>query len=103
MVPPPDAPISSRRPSPWGWIVAAVVMVAVAYPLSIGPFLWLWSKDLISLRAFEAKDTVYRPLYWVCDRTNTFPLLWWYEGLWADLFVMEPSVIEALGDPAEGS
>lgn len=54
--------MSSRRPSRWIYIVAAVVMTLAAYPLSVGPVTCLeWHTDLPN-SVSAAINTFYAPL-----------------------------------------
>jgi hypothetical protein len=62
------------------WIAVAVLLVG--YALSLGPSMWF----IANLQLSDSTDTMihgwYRPVFWACGKTGTFPALWWYIGLW---------------------
>lgn len=77
----------TRRPSLGVWIIAAVVMLAVAYPLSLGPACWIIDRDWVGP---GWPSRVYAPLL---DRTigeGYQPRGWdghvvnWYASLWSE-------------------
>jgi len=74
-----------KHPSAAFWITAALVAVLVAYPLSLGPAIWLRDHGLISTRQYDSlcapavdilemiPDAVGTELYDALDR---YVILW---------------------------
>ena len=77
-----------RKKPVWPWIAAALFVVLVAYPLSMGPFLWL--SDITSYRARRTSpgiwraanaavnfvDAAYDPLRWISTRSEVTDDVW---------------------------
>jgi len=55
------------KPSAGLWIAVALVAVLVAYPLSIGPYLWLSD---VAYSAVVFIDPVYDPLRWITAQSE---------------------------------
>jgi len=80
--------VDERKKPVWPWITSAVFLALVAYPLSIGPFLWL--SDVTSYRARRASpgtwkaanaavifvDPIYDPLRWISKRCELADHAW---------------------------
>jgi len=73
---------SRRHPG----IIAAVVIVLmlIAYPLSVGPVGWLLGKFDLSLGTFVSiMGVLYYPLLWLADKSDWFRGVFdWYINLW---------------------
>jgi hypothetical protein len=77
-----------RKKTVWPWIVTVLLVVLVAYPLSMGPFLWL--SDVTSIRVRTASpgawsaanatvifvNPVYDPLRWISTRSEVTDDAW---------------------------
>jgi hypothetical protein len=81
--------MDDKRKKPfWPWITIALFVVLLAYPLSMGPFLWL--SDVTSIRvrrespgAWSAAnaavifiDPLYDPLRWIAPRFEVTDDAW---------------------------
>jgi hypothetical protein len=77
-----------RKKPVWRWIATALLVALVAYPLSMGPFLWL--SDVTSIRARRASpgtwsaanaavifiDPLYDPPGWIAPRFEVTDDAW---------------------------
>jgi hypothetical protein len=77
-----------RKKPVWPWIGIALFVVLVAYPLSMGPYLWF--SDVASAGATRASpgtrsvawsavvfvDPVYDPLRWIMSRSEATDRAW---------------------------
>lgn len=80
------------------WLSVALVVLPVLYVLSIGPAFWVLVHFQLSDDADTALRPCYRPLFWVCNTTDTLSTLWWYVGLW--IGPLEPVEYSANGPTA---
>ena len=63
-------------------LAIAVVVAAVAYPLSIGPATWLNERGYLATSTVSA---VFRPLFWMYERAprSLQTATDWYIGVWS--------------------
>lgn len=76
-----------RSASRWVWVVPAVLMLAIGYPLSFGPACWVCSYSAESSGLWEVMDFVYSPIlrgWWHSDPGTISKIIAWYANLWAD-------------------
>jgi hypothetical protein len=72
----------SKRPGVAFWATVAVV-VALAYPLSIGPVMWLADREMLPDRVAEPLSYFYLPLMCAAGTSDaTVAAYAWYCGLW---------------------
>lgn len=59
--------IMETRRRGWVWIVAAVAIMAIAYPLSFGPACWVSSHTSSDARNARSEwvSTIYQPILWL--------------------------------------
>ncbi|HVW02395.1 MAG TPA: hypothetical protein VHB77_18720 [Planctomycetaceae bacterium] len=76
---------NSRKSSWTGiWCAAALAVLMVGYPLSVGPFAWLLHHGYLS-REWEqpALITVYAPINWAYENIEWYNRAHqWYLSLW---------------------
>jgi hypothetical protein len=77
---------SRKKPGVAFWASVAVVVVFVAYPLSVGPASWACEHGLASEATLEP---IYAPIFWLIDDpsrplydTWVGNLIEWYVELW---------------------
>jgi hypothetical protein len=64
-------------------IAGAIILLPVAYVLSVGPANWLYNHGPISQPAKDLITHVYWPLGWLCDHCKPFfDVLAWYIDFW---------------------
>jgi len=66
-------------------IIAAVVIVLmlIAYPLSVGPAAWLVSREMLPEPLVDALEVVYSPLRLLAGNSESFEsAYYWYIILW---------------------
>ena len=86
--------MSGERKKPgvafWATVVLVVVLV-VAYPLSIGPACWLADRDMLPELADKPIEIFYSPLMWIVRDSETAGTIYvWYVGLWVPESDAEP-------------
>jgi len=62
-----------------GRVIVALLLI-VGYPLSVGPFMWLYSRDIVPMIV----AIIYQPLFWViaiCP-DSVQAIFHWYIGWW---------------------
>ena len=67
------------------WLVAAFALL-IAYPLSIGPLVYLTEKDHIPEEAEDTLSIIYAPILWLMDSSEQVSAgmevyIGWWEGL----------------------
>ena len=60
---------SRKTPGVSFWATVVVVVVLVAYPMSVGPICWLEARGYFSPEAWEIVWGFYAPLRWFCTVT----------------------------------
>ena len=75
-----------KKPGVAFWAsVVVVVILAVAYPLSIGPACWLANRDVLPAWTDSAVKALYSPLMWCASNSETASDAYaWYVGFWVD-------------------
>ena len=75
---------SSKKPGVAFWATVVVVVVLVAYPLSLGPVTWLDNHEKLPNGAWTAAYWIYRPLdVAACKAPKPIRnVLFWYVSLW---------------------
>ena len=59
------------------------LLLALLYPLSIGPFIWLDSKGYIQVTENSLIARFYWPLIWAAEQSSfTSSIFYWYAELW---------------------
>jgi hypothetical protein len=58
-----------KKPTAGFWITVALVAVLVAYPLSLGPIIWIFGHTSPPLSAFQIAGWIYEPLDWTIKRS----------------------------------
>lgn len=87
----PAAVIPFRRMllMPWRWNlwiwVAIIPLILFAYPLSMGPVVYLAEAGYIPDSYNELVNAIYAPMFTVCELTHTDRVLVVYLAWWADL------------------
>ena len=73
-----------KQPGVAFWATVVVVAVLVAYPLSIGPAIWLRDQEWAPDWTFDAYRWIYAPIISVCnDGPKPFDdAMNWYANLW---------------------
>jgi hypothetical protein len=78
--------VNRRKKSGWRfWVMAVLVLVFVAHPLSYGPAVWVSYHVGRTPEDHAFSGHVYLPLFWACRHApesvqNAFQ---WYAWLWA--------------------
>lgn len=84
-----DLPLSVRWFAPWRWrrrYQLLVLLLLPAYPLSIGPIVWLYEHRLISPQFLVTLETLYYPLQFAHSNSEWCRfLLDIYTEFWRDL------------------
>jgi hypothetical protein len=69
-----------KKPGMAFWATVALVVVLVAYPLSLGPATWLFNNGWLPGTAI---NWLYAPLAWIGEKSEPFGnALEWYVMLW---------------------
>lgn len=81
-----------RKPIPWSWWTLAVLMLLVAYPLSMGPAMWLLP-DNASSQLQYVMQTAYCPILH-CMEHKLFPaplrgMAFAYLGFWNEYWGLD--------------
>jgi hypothetical protein len=81
-----DSLMSEDRKQPGAvfWCIVAVVAIAILYPFSIGPVVWLEDHDCLPEILESPISVVYWPLSWIDDEGPDVlkESLEWYVSLW---------------------
>jgi hypothetical protein len=72
-----------KRSSPLLTTLFVVVVLAILYPLSLGPVVWFYDRGYLPEEAAEVAEVAYVPLAWAYDRSGPVAdvydvyLEWW--------------------------
>jgi len=83
---------SRKKPGVAFWATVVVVALLVAYPLSIGPTIWIADHRLLPDPVKQPLRYFYYPLAWAILRSGTaYDAYAWYVKLWGHEF--EPETV----------
>ncbi|MAG95053.1 MAG: hypothetical protein CMJ48_15110 [Planctomycetaceae bacterium] len=68
----------------WGfWVAVVVLLLLVAYPLSIGPVIWCLDTGRLPQSSVPAWEVFYAPVLWAWKNVPAAEhVLDWYDDLW---------------------
>ena len=82
--------IVNRRERWAKWTAVGLVIALVAYPLSIGPAIWLMDHQVLPSWAIDALRCSYLPLDWLAGQSEWCSLLlFWYLRIWSESVIFD--------------
>ena len=74
----------ARRSCPIAWTVT-IAVIPLVYVLGFGPVVYLQYKPIMGVSVLGRIESIYKPVYWLCDGTPLKAPLGAYRQWWADL------------------
>jgi hypothetical protein len=73
-----------KKPGVAFWATVGLVVALVGYPLSIGPAVWLYDRDLLSPQTTQVLEVFYWPMTWLTMESGweIGHVVQWYAELW---------------------